>query len=485
MKMTNTLQKQWRFLSKPQERLLVEEGDDKSTNADTVIGYTFSGSNIEIPITRKDVLELMSGNYQGPMSFAPMEKHLAMVCDYVNQTYGDDPPYCVSLPVETGGHLVDNFGLKVFEALKARQVTATSFYATEYIFVPIPVDESVIGYSGHVTLLVISPRNKTIELLDSLGRDTGSEWHGSVYIKAFDFLATYLRDGFDAREWRMRSYHRRFSNDYQNDQSDEKGHEVDCQMSVLANAMAIAFGFSLPDPLVGRNWLSHVGAENVDLDEKENEPYLVKWFNRRLEVDEWWVQVKRKRVASELLHGGFEPWKDGYDEENPYDGIDKPEEVENPEDIYPDSSAEEEEEPKPVDFMDYSDERNPFAYQFGNYEYTKEGFSPLTEHPEIYGQLTAKDLNAKIVTEANGDTKIVISKSPINPRTAARKQRRRDRAALAAMGQQLGELFPNNAAQVASRMQKEPRYQALGNLMGVNDSVRAHELAKYITRRRG
>jgi hypothetical protein len=496
------LRKQWRFLSKPQEQLLdaekaksLAETSQSHQDADVIIGHTFNGSDIEVPITRKDIIEVMEGQYKTEMTLTPMEKHMYMVCDYANQTYGDDPPYCVPLPVEIGAYLEDNQFLLFSEALKARKVTQRSFEKTKYIFIPIPLKDWKVGESTspHIVLLVVSPFYKTIEFLDSLsqsGLDGGKVWRDDILVKTLNFLAAYLKDSFNAREWRLRLD---ASPQQWGEEEDFQEHQGECQLAVLSNTMVISFGYGLDEDYFKLQHNTHDPQNPFS-----KVPQVEKDFNLKVEPNEWYTTMKRKRVASELLHGGFEPWKDGYDEDNPYDDAEEKRKAKEEAGEESDEGDEELDadgnpvEPPDIDNMDYSEEKNPFAYQFGNVDYTAPVyafgrcvFSPLTEYPGIYERLDSKDPNAKTIMGPNGETKrIVISKPTINPRTAARNQRRQNRAALAGVGTRLNEFFPNNAAQVARRMQTEPRYQALGSMMGVNDRVTARELTKYMDGKR-
>lgn len=88
----------------------------------------------------------------------------------------------------------------------------------------------------------------------------------------------------------------------------------------MANALAIALGYPLP------NWFGWKAArdDNDNIVEFNGNPYLVK-------PNEYLLANTRRRIASELLHGRFEP----------YHGMD-------------------------------DNDNNPFVYQFGQHDYTSE-----------------------------------------------------------------------------------------------------------------
>jgi hypothetical protein len=137
----------------------------------------------------------------------------------------------------------------------------TNFYETKYIFIHVPDGTT----RDHATLLAISPVYKTVEFLDS-ERGGHEKFRDDVLLKTLILLSTYLRRKFIAPEWRLR-----FGSSSQ--QGDNRN---DCAVAVMANTMAVAFGYCFP------YWFDFW---NTDIDEDDydfafnGKPYKVKHLN--------------------------------------------------------------------------------------------------------------------------------------------------------------------------------------------------------------
>ena len=85
---------------------------------------------------------------------------------------------------------------------------------------------------GHATVLVISPRNKTIELLDSHWSRSDLDKAYAVYRDAIDMLATHLGHAFIPLQWKMRMC-----------QSADQGSTLYCATFTVTNIALLAFGY--------------------------------------------------------------------------------------------------------------------------------------------------------------------------------------------------------------------------------------------------
>lgn len=121
-----------------------------------------------------------------------------------------------------------------------------------YIFIPVEIQYRGLSRS-HSTLLVLSPRNKTIEFLDSDGRPNMDKILDLCRILDFHLGRNFIPD-----EWKTRTG-RAFV---------QQTTATDCSFHTTANAMALAFGYPL-----------HDGNHSI--------------------------RNRRERFASELLNGGF------------------------------------------------------------------------------------------------------------------------------------------------------------------------------------
>ncbi|RDL36999.1 uncharacterized protein BP5553_04432 [Venustampulla echinocandica] len=320
LSMNPELLKQWEGISDPQKDILRAEHHKPclartpiNPTTEVVVGSSIDSSGEVVEIYRSDVLQILS---QGPITVAPIEKMLYIIGRYANQTYSKYPPYCIAGRYEEDSRKLG--GLKV---------TRDIFFATSFIFIPFMLDQP----SQLIPLLVVSPFHRTVELLDSNCSGYGI---GALEVellgRIFGFLAIHLGNRFNPLDWRLRR-------DAALQQIFHKGESA---LTVMSNAMAIAFGYEIP------GWMTIYFDGHILTDGS------LDWENLTFQIQLQDYKAKRLRAASELLHGCFEPY-----------------------------------------IFSGDDEMNAFAYRFGAHDYAK----PLTTYRitrnGIIAALTVTELN--------------------------------------------------------------------------------------------
>lgn len=137
-----------------------------------------------------------------------VDLYLGMICNYVNLHAGGvirqggvfpAPPDVYYEPSRFYRGLLDLPGGHILAAidLEANGVNTDMFRQIQYFFLPMAVQ-------AHWSLVVISPIDRTVEILDS----TSSRFHNwahrarNVYIKVFQFLEYFLGPHFVPAQWR-------------------------------------------------------------------------------------------------------------------------------------------------------------------------------------------------------------------------------------------------------------------------------------------
>lgn len=191
-------------ISEEQRKLLkpfIFEGDDNAAKAQidiTQVGETPDSTMEEI--LGNDISDLLVKNCQGAVFPTTVNKYLKLVCHYVNETYGDEPPYCATTEYLLWSGLLTENWKGAISYLEMAVVTRERFSKTKYIFIQI-----TDGEVRHATLLVISPLYKTIEFLDSeQTRDRSKKLRNEVLLKAMILLSKFLNRKFIPLEWRLR-----------------------------------------------------------------------------------------------------------------------------------------------------------------------------------------------------------------------------------------------------------------------------------------
>lgn len=181
--------------------------------------------------------------------------YLQMLCEYINRQArrGDSGTAPLNTPVcalrdqnfrmSTMMGSIDNdgdtFNVKLASAHMIKDGLGPDvFDDISHIFIPITTRFTFKGVTGrlqstlHSSLLVISPKTRTVDHLDSLRyRDP----HPMVMTNALRVLAEHLRESFEPSGWRIR----------ENGSIDQAFTSMDCTYITLTNAMCIAFGYDL------------------------------------------------------------------------------------------------------------------------------------------------------------------------------------------------------------------------------------------------
>lgn len=190
-----------------------------------------------------------------------------MICHYVNNQAGLIGPggalnaipdlffrpsrFYHNMLTLPGGHILAAFDLRRIG------ITAQVFLQIQYFFLP-------MALQAHWSLVVISPRDRTVEILDSTSTQHNNWPHRAenVFVKVFQFLEYFLRALFVPAQWQT-----------MHDQSPQQAADdnISCGTFVCRFAMSIAC------------------REHLDPETYQNQ-YL-------------WGQ--RARIAREILHGRF------------------------------------------------------------------------------------------------------------------------------------------------------------------------------------
>lgn len=191
------------------------------------------------------------------------------ICHHINQIYGCHLPGQTPLLLATDARFhqfledkeyyeggVGGDYISSAARLRARGIDASAFMALHHFFIPI------IYETYHAQLLIISPLTKTMQFFCS-GEDPLADNREEVYAQACILIDSIVGDAFVPSEWLIRG-----------DTGSKQGDTENCVVYVIANAVAVAFGY------------------DTDFEGKS-------FVNARY------------RIASELLNGGFEP-HDGY-----------------------------------------------------------------------------------------------------------------------------------------------------------------------------
>ncbi|KUJ10362.1 uncharacterized protein LY89DRAFT_760173 [Mollisia scopiformis] len=193
---------------------------------------------------------------------ANIEKTIRVSCNYANDDDSSrkDSGLCVVVNYNFWASLRIGRDDELVEALKAEMVEPDNFFDFKYILILVPI---IGGLENHLSLVAISPKNKTIDYLDSSPtpfRNSGDE--AEIFPRVFNFLARYLGRRFVWPTWKIRRYA----------SATQPTKNFECTAYVLANATCLAFGYSLIYDL------------------------YCNMLNRR------------QRAASELLNGGLGPY---------------------------------------------------------------------------------------------------------------------------------------------------------------------------------
>lgn len=297
------LARQYGDINEEQRKLLepfVFENDADSL-AKVMVDLTPVG---ETPDRTKDVIfgadisDLLIKNCQGQILGDTINKAMKMTCHFVNETYGHDPPYCAAPDFPTWSYMAEDDMKEAIEYFENAGIRRATFHETKYIFIHVPDPTT----ADHSTLLVISPFHKTLEFLDS-DSENRQTFRDNTLLKTIRFLSQFLKHDFRPLEWQLRY-------DSSAQQSDSRN---DCTIAVAANTMAIAFGYDLPDWIGAQNlnppaFPAHMAQEDYRYTVNGN-PYVVRYRD-------FFAANKRKRLASELLHGKLEPFAGSDDNED-------------------------------------------------------------------------------------------------------------------------------------------------------------------------
>ena len=239
------------------------------------------------PLTRADLRRMLAtnavGGWANGISPRAAENYLHIICEYVNarhqppRTNPGDVPICAYMDL----NFYNNIGVAgIYRnhvsqaswyrtaslALTAAGYGPATFLKMKHLFIPVHCNRVGPPAARTTLLVVISPLSKSIDILDSNPGNADAQLLGDF----LGLIATHLerRPGqpprFDVSEWRQRT-NAAFKQPLAN--------VNDAAIHVCANAMSVAFGYSL----------NRVGLN---------------------------INDRRRRMASELVHGSFllQPW---------------------------------------------------------------------------------------------------------------------------------------------------------------------------------
>lgn len=228
----------------------------------------------KIEITRSDIYSLLEGKdgIQGDIT----NKVITIICNHVNEYHGrntpDVAPYCAT--VEKYDFVFNmrrgNFNSPSRE-LTRRGMPKEKFEQVKHLFISIEYSFP----SEHQAVLVISPKAKTIDYLDSWYRGARKDNSNTAITWACKLLGKHLGRSFIHTEWKARTN----GSPVQRNSADS-----DCGVYTLMNVMCLAFGYDL---------------DKLKKDEfppgKNNDDQVFAKMSR-----------KKRRTTAELLHGKFD-----------------------------------------------------------------------------------------------------------------------------------------------------------------------------------
>jgi hypothetical protein len=162
-----------------------------------------------------------------------VEIYLRMICHHVNTQAGligpGTPPNAVPdiimLSSQAYNRMLENPGGHILAAIELQDagITRAIFQRIQYVFIPMHVN-------GHWALIVVSPIDRTVEILDSYRAFTN--WprrSDNALVKVFQFLEYFLGPHFIPAQWQTMDTESPLQKDY-----------FSCGVYTCKNAMSIA-----------------------------------------------------------------------------------------------------------------------------------------------------------------------------------------------------------------------------------------------------